>query len=295
MLTVSAIVGPFSWLLEPARYYWGRYDFRLGVGWGVALALVLWMLVRLWRAWRRHLRKPRPEQIARELGVSDERVDAYVLQQVVTDPTRHGLWQQACQGVQGAESQLERAKEQKGLLLAQMAQSDRELATLLAKRRAAGGTTLEVRTIRDLAADHAAALLQGAAAWAAYRASCPRPPSLAGADLSGMDLSRYDLRGVEFYRAVLVGCRFDGADLGGADLIASCCTGASFAGARLDGALLSRADLSHCDLRAASLVGVELSRASFVGAHMDGARMKGSRLEHTIMPDGSESSGWVAE
>jgi uncharacterized protein YjbI with pentapeptide repeats len=296
IVLILATAGEFLWTpFDTARAYWANPDFRFGVGTALFLVLVLWALRRLWRMWRAHLRRPRPEVLAREIGCPDERIDAHVLERVVSDPALSGPWHHAMQMVQAAEAQLDRAKEQKGLLLAQMARYDRELATLLAKRQAAGGPTLEVRTIRDLGTDHATALVQGAAAWAAYRSRLPHPPSLVGADLSGMDLSGFDLREVELYRAVLVGCKFDGADLSGADLIAATCVGSTFVSARLDGALLSRADFSHCDLRGASMVGVELSRAALVGAHTDGARMAGSRLDFTIMPDSSVSSGWVEE
>lgn len=297
MLILGSVLEPF-WanVIDPARQQWQEEpEFR--AGFAVALALVvLWMLLRrLWRAWKAQRNRPKPEQIARQIGGSDERIDAYVLERVVGDPTLSGRWYHASQLVQNAETQLTSAKEQKGLILAAIARHDRELATMLAKRQAVGGPSLEVRTIRDLATDHAAALAQGSAAWAAYRGRLSHPPSMVGVDLSGMDLSGFDLREVEFYRAILVGCRFDRADLSGADLIAATCVGSSFAGAKLDGALLSRSDLTHSDLRGASFAGVELSRACLVGAQTDGARMAGSRLDFTIMPDGSISSGWVEE
>ncbi len=62
-----------------------------------------------------------------------------------------------------------------------------------------------------------------------------RRPSLAGADLSGVDLSEGDLRGFDLA----------GADLSEADL----------AGALLDGADLTGADLTDADLEGASLAG----------------------------------------
>ncbi len=292
----SALDSVWTNVLDPLRQQWqGEPEFRSGFYTALALVLIGYLFRRLWRAARAQRHRPKPEQIARTIGCSDERVDGYVLQRVVGDPNLSGRWYHASQVVQNAEAQLEAAKEQKGLLLAAMARHDRELATMLAKRQAAGGHSLEVRTIRDLATDHAQALSQGAAAWAAYRSRLGHPPSMVGTDLSGMDLSGYDLREVELYRAVLVGCRFDGADLSGADLISATCVGSSFVGARFDGALLSRVDLTHCDLRNANLAGVELSRACMVGARTDGARMVGSRLDFTLMPDGTISSGWVEE
>jgi hypothetical protein len=88
-----------------------------------------------------------------------------------------------------------------------------------------------------------------------------------GANLSGADLRRADLRGAnlsgadlskaDLYGANLMGANLSGADLRGADL-----RGAALGGANLMGADLSGADLKDTNLIYANISGVDLSEAT---------------------------------
>ena len=67
---------------------------------------------------------------------------------------------------------------------------------------------------------------------------------LAGADLAGAYLARADLAGADLDGANLAGANLTGADLTGADLAGAYLTGADLTGADLAGAYLARADLA---------------------------------------------------
>ncbi|XP_063228598.1 BTB/POZ domain-containing protein KCTD9 [Bacillus rossius redtenbacheri] len=99
-----------------------------------------------------------------------------------------------------------------------------------------------------------------------------------GVNLAGSDLSRLDLRNINFKYACLHGCRMVGANL------SWCC--------------LERADLSHAVLEGAQLLGVKMLCANLEGANlrgcnfedptgsranMEGVNLKGSNLEGSIM------------
>jgi len=291
----ASVLEPLLRVFDGIRKLAAPVEFRSGFLTAVIL-YVGYLLLKRFFEWRKSLRtRKSPQQVAREVGGLDERVDAHVAQRLLGDPSMATRWQAAHQTLLGAQAHLEMAKEQKGMLLSELARNDRELSIMLAQRLAAGGSSLNVRTVRDLAQDHMDALMGGPQAWAAYRRTLVRPPSMVGVDLTGLDLSNYDFSEAELYRAILIGTNLSGADLRGADLIAATAVGADLTGANVDGALLSRADLSHGNLRGASLKGVELSRACLVGAHLDGAVLSGSRLDSTIMPDGSVATRWVDE
>lgn len=295
MYANASVLEPILRVFDAVRKLAAPEEFRNGFLTAVIL-YVGYLLLKRFLDWRKSLKtRKSPQQVAREVGGLDERIDAHVAQRLLGDPAIGGRWQAAQQTLLGAQAHLEMAKEQKGMLLSELARNDRELSVLLAQRLAGGGSSLSIRTVRDLAQDHVDALMGGPQAWSAYRRTLVRPPSMVGVDLTGLDLSGYDLSEVELYRAILIGANLSGADLRGADLIASTAVGANLTNANADGALLSRVDLSHGDLRGASLKGVELSRACLVGAHMDGATLSGSRFDSTIMPDGSVSTGWVDE
>lgn len=107
-------------------------------------------------------------------------------------------------------------------------------------------------------------------------------------DLSGVDLSRADLRGADLReadlsRATLYGVNLRGADLSmstlsgaylfGADLSKGSLTEATLMGATLSKADLTKADLSGTKLIIATLHGANLSRATLSGATLSGADM----------------------
>ncbi|XP_049880755.1 BTB/POZ domain-containing protein KCTD9 [Pectinophora gossypiella] len=78
-----------------------------------------------------------------------------------------------------------------------------------------------------------------------------------GVDMSGADLSRLDLRNINFKYACLSNCNLTGANL------SHCC--------------LERADLSHANLEGAQLLGVKA-----LCANMEGANLKGSNMEDPL-------------
>lgn len=99
-----------------------------------------------------------------------------------------------------------------------------------------------------------------------------------GVNLAGSDLSRLDLRYINFKYACLHGCRMVGANL------SWCC--------------LERADLSHAQLEGAQLLGVKMLCANLEGANlrgcnfedpagsranMEGVNLKGANLEGSNM------------
>lgn len=141
--------------------------------------------------------------------------------------------------------------------------------------------------------------------------------NLAGADLSGMDLSRISFLGADLAGANLENTILQGSDLSGANLVR----------ARLEGALLGvttdaktrlhekwqkvnalvieggrRMDLTGIDLSGANLANVQLEGAKLRGANLDRAILDGTNFQaadlegstthnakfyNTIMPDGS--------
>lgn len=131
--------------------------------------------------------------------------------------------------------------------------------------------------------------------------------SLAGADLSGMNLHRAELS-----ESVLCGARFVQSDLRAVLLDGADLRGCDFSGAKLMNAAMRRADLRQAnlkdaglmgavlddaDLRGADLSGSDVGFASFIGANLCGAVLLCARLseadltdiaydEETIFPDG---------
>jgi uncharacterized protein YjbI with pentapeptide repeats len=133
------------------------------------------------------------------------------------------------------------------------------------KQRLDGGLGLADLPLGD--PEHLVLLQRGHEAWNAWRREhADVRPRLGGADLAGMDLSRFDLRLAEL----------TAADLAGAGLRQTRFTGASLQAANLAGADLTEADLSLADLSAADLRGAVLERAS-VGQ----ARFFAADLRHT--------------
>lgn len=109
-----------------------------------------------------------------------------------------------------------------------------------------------------------------------------RREALAGADLSGADLSELDFSGCSLADANLQGsllrrCRFVGADLSGAqlsdaDLTGAQLTDANLEGADLSGAIVEAASFERALVDDADFGGARGPRASFAGARGHGAR-----------------------
>lgn len=160
--------------------------------------------------------------------------------------------------------------------------------------------TLEVDDQRPLL-DEVDDEVIGAKAIAALRAGerAARDVSLEGATLAGLDLSDLDLYGCDLKMADLTGADLSGARLFGADLRrarlvgakldGADCTCADFAGARLDEASFEGAGLGRAILRnaaapcasfaRASLVDADLEDASLSAADFTGARLVGANLD----------------
>ncbi len=141
-----------------------------------------------------------------------------------------------------------------------------------------------------------------------------------GADLSGLDISQFDLSWARLQRAnlegaVLVGANLIGAELQGAVLVEANLRGAflSFAnlqGADLDSANLQGADLDSADLREAflyqvnlqgatlkdtNLQGADLGRASLQGANLGRAKLQGADLDSADFQEANLSAANLTE
>ncbi len=106
---------------------------------------------------------------------------------------------------------------------------------------------------------------------------------LAGANLTGIDLSTVDLRNADL----------SGANLGGADLSATDLRGANLAGANLSGADLSKAKLRDAEGAGINLSGANLDKADLRGIDLTGAAgipssWDKAKFENTTCPNGVE-------
>ena len=90
----------------------------------------------------------------------------------------------------------------------------------------------------------------------------------AGEAFDDQDLSRSDLRDLDFHGRSLVRCNLRGSTL----------TGCNFDGARLEGAQLGEADLTGATLVGADLARADLSRATVARARFDRARLSDAKL-----------------
>ncbi len=96
-----------------------------------------------------------------------------------------------------------------------------------------------------------------------------------GANLSGANLYRANLRWANLYRANLEEANLRWADLEGANLEEANLSGADLRWANLRGANLYRANLSRADLSRADLRGANLSGANLEGANLYRADLRG--------------------
>ncbi len=126
---------------------------------------------------------------------------------------------------------------------------------------------------------HLAILNRGVVAWNRWREKNPEvSPELAGAkpleqDLSQIDLSGADLRGINFCWTSLCNAKFIGADLREANL-----TSANLSNADLRGANLTKATLTNTYFVAANLNGANLSAAYLKDANLSSANLKAANF-----------------
>jgi uncharacterized protein YjbI with pentapeptide repeats len=129
------------------------------------------------------------------------------------------------------------------------------------------------------------------------KAACP---SLAGCNLSGLNLTNAQLPGANLTGANLNGTSLAGANLASANLTGANLNGASVAGANLasanlTGANLNGANLTGANLAGANLAGANLNKANLTGANLAGANLVGANINkvtwsNTTCPDGTNSN-----
>jgi uncharacterized protein YjbI with pentapeptide repeats len=100
-----------------------------------------------------------------------------------------------------------------------------------------------------------------------------RKESLAGRNLSGADLSRMSLRGVDMSGAYLEAANLTEADLAGANLSGAVLARATLRGTKLGGANLSKANLGKSDLNAAILTAANLTESILFEADLSNAKI----------------------
>lgn len=123
-------------------------------------------------------------------------------------------------------------------------------------------------------AKHLEVLLQGTAAWNAWRQANPKiTPDLRGAQLRGMDLSHAELHGADLSGAQLREAQLRRTMLHKARLAEADLRWANLDEADLREAYLRQADLSGAYLREADMRGVYLREADLCGANLPGANL----------------------
>ena len=104
-------------------------------------------------------------------------------------------------------------------------------------------------------------ILSGAEIWNQWRAQNPQPDEL---DLTQVNLSGANLRGIDLNQASLIGANLSGADLREAKMYAACLREANLRGAILSGAILNGAFFVGADLSGANLSCADLRSATFL-------------------------------
>lgn len=136
---------------------------------------------------------------------------------------------------------------------------------------------------------HVAVVMQGAAAWNAWRAANPDvKPDLPYArlqqtDFSGANISKAVIFMSSLHAAKLNGTDLSRADLSGAHLSDADLTEANLSSANLSGAFLPAANLMRANLAGANLTGAYLTGANLTGANLTGAYLTGANLEGAIL------------
>ncbi|MGH1541467.1 MAG: OmpA family protein [Arenicella sp.] len=95
-------------------------------------------------------------------------------------------------------------------------------------------------------------------------------------ELSGLDLSNYDLKGADFSRSILEGINFSGADLSGADFSRAQLINVNFSGADLTAVDLTRARFNQVNFSNVSIVGSSFERSDFVDTDFSNATVRGT-------------------
>jgi uncharacterized protein YjbI with pentapeptide repeats len=112
-----------------------------------------------------------------------------------------------------------------------------------------------------------------------------RPLNLWKADLSKQDLRGVNFRGAYLLEANLHGAHLEGANLTGALLESANLSGASLQKARLKGAHLMGAYLYEANLKEADLQGADLKEAVLDKSNLEGADLEGASLIHTRLKE----------
>ena len=144
--------------------------------------------------------------------------------------------------------------------------------------------------------EHLARLLEGVAAWNAWREQNPdlnpdlqkgdlNGHNLRKADLSNATLSRANLGGANLTSAILSGANLNEATLTGAELYNADLSEATLRRALLSGALMGRASLKNSDLNGAIAHGTDLSATNLSGANLSSADLRGAKLRGANLSD----------
>jgi Pentapeptide repeats (8 copies) len=152
--------------------------------------------------------------------------------------------------------------------------------------------------------EHVALLMQGVAAWNAWREENPdifpdlsganlrrtnligaklQHPNLSGAKLIEAELQHAKLSGTNLIEADLAGTKLIEADLIGADLSSADLIGANLIGADLSGANLSAADLSTANLVRVDLTGADLTGCRIYGISAWELKLEGAKQENLVI------------
>ncbi|CAH1404340.1 unnamed protein product [Nezara viridula] len=99
-----------------------------------------------------------------------------------------------------------------------------------------------------------------------------------GVNLAGSDLSRLDLRNINFKYACLHGCRMNGANLSWCCLERADLSHAVLEGAQLLGVKMLCANLESANLRACNFEDPAGTRANMEGVNLKGANLEGSNM-----------------